>query len=100
MSKENRVRKFGRYSLVSIALLGTIASTAVLNAPAYAGAPTELSCGNAPKPGAEFLTDTCAWANLRASEQMEPWNNAASPTSQDHQDGGAGEAIHPAHSGL
>lgn len=86
MSQGNRVRKLGRYSLVSIGLLGVIASTALWNAPAYAATPTELSCGNAPEPGADYLSDPCAWGNLRASEQAASGHNAEWPAPQRQQE--------------
>ena len=71
--------------LVWVALLGMIAFTALWDAPAHATISTAESCGNAPEPGADYLSDPCAWANLRASEQGASGYNVGSFAPQDRQ---------------
>lgn len=85
MSNPTRRRRCGRYSPVWVALLGMIASIAWWDAPAHAAASAPASCGNAPEAGAEYLSDPCAWADLRGSEQVASGHKAKRFAPQDRQ---------------
>ena len=74
--------------LVWVTLLGMIAFTALWNAPAHATLSTAESCGNAPEPGADYLSDPCAWAKLRTWEQGASGHNVGIFAPQDQQQRG------------
>jgi hypothetical protein len=65
MSAETRARKFVRQGAMSAALLlAAGCSTTLAVMPACADALTAAACDNAPKPGAEYLSDRCGWSAL------------------------------------
>ena len=64
MSTEARARNFTRYGAISAALLLAAGSITLLGVPAYADPPAAGSCDNAPKEGAEYLSDPCDWRAL------------------------------------
>ena len=70
------VRKFTMYGAMCSALLLAAAFTALPVTVARADEPNTASCDNAPKPGAEYLSDQCNWAGLEA---------ATDPARQQHQ---------------
>jgi len=76
MSTEIGVRKFTIYGSMCSALLLATAFTTLPVTAARADAPNAASCDNAPKPGAEYLSDQCDWAGLEA---------ATVPAGQQHQ---------------
>lgn len=69
MSTETRVRKFTRYGAISAALLLAAGSATLLGIPARADSLTAGSCDNAPKTGAEYLSDLCNWRTLEATTE-------------------------------
>ena len=64
MSTEARARNFTRYGAISAALLLAAGSITLLGVPACADPPAAGSCDNAPKEGAEYLSDPCDWRAL------------------------------------
>lgn len=84
MNTEIGVRKFTVYGAMCSALLLATAFTALTVTAARADAPNAASCDNAPKPGAEYLSDQCDWAGLEAAIAQAGQQRQAAPR-QDEQ---------------
>ena len=72
----DQIGKLVRYGAMSAALLLAAGSVTLLPAPAHAD-PAGGSYGNAPAPGAEFLSDQRAWTAVDAAAANTAPQNAA-----------------------
>ena len=79
MNTQAHARKLVRYGALSAALLLAAGSGPFFGVSARAESLTAQSCDNAPKTGAEFLSDQCDWKALERTGAIADEEPRAAP---------------------
>ena len=79
MNTQTHACKFARYGAISAVLLLVAGSAPFVAMSARADSLTAQSCDNAPKTGAEFLSDPCDWKALESTGAIPDEQPRAAP---------------------